>query len=93
MTEDNKYMDDQFKRASEDLKFPYQSSFWNEVESQLADDSLDSAFKSASEKVLFVPQMDLAENIDNAFHSNRLQQIWRLIIILLTGNNSKLIYH
>ena len=67
MIEDDKHMDDQFKRASEDLKFPYQSSFWSEVESQLADESLDSAFKSASEKVMFVPQMDLTESMDDAF--------------------------
>jgi len=67
MIEDDKYMDDQFKKASEDLKFPYQSSFWNVVEAQLADDSLDYAFKSASEKVMFVPQMDFTESLDDAF--------------------------
>jgi len=67
MIDEDKYMDDQFKKASEDLKFPYQGSFWDDVESKLADESLDSAFKSASEKAMFVPQMDLTESMDDAF--------------------------
>jgi hypothetical protein len=69
MMAEDQHMDDVFRKASNEVKFPYQAAFWKEVESQLADDSLDHAFKAAAVKVAAVPHFELPAdlNMDDAF--------------------------
>ncbi|MEX1001517.1 MAG: hypothetical protein WDZ35_05325 [Crocinitomicaceae bacterium] len=63
MTEENKHMDDAFKRMSEELnseqyKVPYNAMFWNEAKAKLEDEQLDNAFRKAAEKVTVVPGVE-----------------------------------
>ena len=60
-------MDDQFKRASKEIKFTYNSSFWNDVSAKLDDDSLDEAFVAAAGTPIIMPDLNVAESIDDAF--------------------------
>lgn len=75
MAEENKYMDDQFKKASEELKFPYQPSFWSEVESKLDDDSLDTAFIAAAGAPVLMPDMNITESISDAFLDDAFKSV------------------
>ncbi|MCG8574567.1 MAG: hypothetical protein MI810_06760 [Flavobacteriales bacterium] len=71
MSEENKYMDDSFKKMSEDFKVTYNSSYWAEMESQLNDEFLDDAFKTAAASSFVVPEIpdlgDISADLDNAF--------------------------
>ena len=67
MKANDQHMDDIFRKAAEEQQFPYKADFWNDVESQLNDDSLDVAFKAAAGYVMVMPDLNLAEAMDEAF--------------------------
>lgn len=48
MGEENKHMDDSFKKMSEDLNASYDSSFWQDAQANLENDALDEAFRNAA---------------------------------------------
>lgn len=60
-------MDDYFRKAAGEQHFSYKPEFWNDVEAQLNDDSLDTAFKIAAGHTVAMPDMDLTGAIDDAF--------------------------
>jgi len=62
MSEENKHMDDSFKRMSEEMKVSYNQEFWKEAEAKLADAKLDDAFRSAAmNTVASSPSFDSSE--------------------------------
>src|SRR5688572_22045239 len=67
MKADNQHMDDIFRKAAAEQQFPYRSDFWNEMQAQLNDDALDAAFLTAADTVVIMPEINLAEAMDDAF--------------------------
>lgn len=67
MAEENKHMNDAFKRMSEEISVSYNSSFWNEAKSKLDDASLDDAFKAAALNTVASPTFDTTESVDDLF--------------------------
>lgn len=67
MKADDQYMDDQFRKVAGEMKFPYRPEFWNEVESQLADDSMDAAFQKAATHVVALPSVSFSDDIADAY--------------------------
>lgn len=49
MSEENKYMDQSFRKMSEDFQSAYHKDFWKEMNRQLEDELMDDAFKTAAE--------------------------------------------
>lgn len=48
MSEEHKYMDESFKKMSEEYKATYNKSFWEDAKAQLENDALDNAFREAA---------------------------------------------
>jgi hypothetical protein len=67
MTEENKNMNDAFKKASEEMKVPYDASFWGAAESKLDDASLDDAFIAAAGTSFSAPSLESTESVDDLF--------------------------
>jgi hypothetical protein len=67
MKADDQHMDDIFRKAAEEQHFAYKPDFWNDVEGQLNDDSLDAAFQTAAQGFVMMPDLNLAEAMDDAF--------------------------
>lgn len=68
MAEENLHMDDAFKKMSEEIKAPYNNSFWDDASAKLDDASLDDAFRNAagaSENI--TPPLGVSESIDDGF--------------------------
>lgn len=63
----DQHMDAFFRKAAGEQQFPYKAEFWNDVEAQLNDASLDDAFKTAAGSVVVMPEMDLSEMMRDAF--------------------------
>lgn len=68
MSEANKYMDDSFRKMSEEFKASYDSSFWEQAKVQLENSSLDDAFRQAADNVSSFASADIAsESLADAF--------------------------
>lgn len=67
MTEENKHMDDAFKKASSEVKTPYSASFWDAAKAKLEDANLDDAFRAAAGAAISVPTFENTENVDDLF--------------------------
>ncbi|MBD3636057.1 MAG: hypothetical protein HUJ25_01845 [Crocinitomicaceae bacterium] len=70
MAEENKHMDDAFKRMGEEFKVKYNPEFWEDAKSKLDDASLDDAFKAAALNAAEVPALDptsVSESVDDMF--------------------------
>jgi len=67
MKAEDQHMDDIFRKAAQEQQFPYKADLWNDVESQLNDDFLDIAFKSAAGNSILMPDMNFGEAMDDAF--------------------------
>ena len=72
MAEENKYMDDAFKRLGEEMnarqyRVPYSPSFWEDAKSMLDDDNMDQAFRKAAESVTVLPDFTDQASIDDVF--------------------------
>jgi hypothetical protein len=60
-------MDEQFRKAAEESQFFYRTEFWNDVESQLADDSMDNAFRNAAGNLVVVPAFAFDDDMADAY--------------------------
>ncbi len=74
MKAEDQNMDEQFRKAAAESQFSYRAEFWTDVESQLADDSIDNAFRSAANNLVVAPTFsfdhDMADaHLDEAFSS------------------------
>ena len=70
MSDADKYMDDSFRKMSEEFKVSYDKSFWEEAKAKLENDSLDSAFRDAAAQfsAASIGGMELAsESLSDAF--------------------------
>lgn len=70
MSDANKYMDESFRKMSEEFKVSYDKSFWEEAKAKLENDSLDSAFREAAAQfsAASIGGMELAsESLSDAF--------------------------
>ena len=67
MAEENKHMDDAFKRLGEEFKVNYNPEFWNEAKSKLDDAMLDDAFKAAAANAVTTPSFEPTEGVDDMF--------------------------
>lgn len=67
MAEENKHMDDAFKRMSEEFKVSYNPAFWDEAAAKLDDALLDDAFKAAAAAVVESPSFEPTESVDDLF--------------------------
>ncbi|UKN03559.1 hypothetical protein K6119_08535 [Paracrocinitomix mangrovi] len=67
MAEENKHMDDAFKRMSEEFEVSYNPSFWDEAKAKLDDANLDDAFRAAANNAVAIPDFSQTEGIDDMF--------------------------
>jgi len=67
MSEENKHMDEAFRKASGETKAVYNSSFWTEVEAKLNDASLDDAFRAAALGAVASPSFVPTDAIEDMF--------------------------
>lgn len=67
MTEENKHMNEAFKKASDQVKMPYDASFWDAASAKLDDANLDDAFKAAAGVSFVAPVLESTENVDDLF--------------------------
>lgn len=74
MSEENKHMDDSFKKMSEELNASYDKSFWNDAKASLENEALDNAFRDAAAGVTSTAGMALAaESLGDAFMDDAFQ--------------------
>lgn len=74
MAEENKHMNDAFKRMSEELKVSYNPSFWDEAKSKLDDATLDDAFKAAALNTVVSPSFEPADSVDDMFMDSAFKE-------------------
>lgn len=67
MSEENKHMDDAFKKASGETKAVYNASFWKDAEAKLNDANLDDAFRAAALGAVAAPAFVPGEGIEDMF--------------------------
>lgn len=60
-------MDDLFRKAADSQHANYRTDFWKDMESQLADDALDTAFRNAASGNSFALPENLSESLNDAF--------------------------
>ncbi len=76
MAEENKYMDDSFKKMSQEFKASYDKSFWNEAAAKLDDASLDNAFKLAAETVVPLDEIKFdSADVSDAFMDDAFKDV------------------
>ncbi|MFT5819017.1 MAG: hypothetical protein ACI8ZM_000239 [Crocinitomix sp.] len=74
MSEENKHMDDSFKKMSEDLNASYDKSFWQDAQANLENDALDEAFRNAADQSGSTAGMALASaSLGDAFMDDAFQ--------------------
>ncbi len=75
MSEENKHMDDSFKKMSEDLNASYDKSFWQDAKAGLENDALDDAFRNAAAQAGTTAGLALAsESLGDAFMDDAFQE-------------------
>jgi hypothetical protein len=67
MSAEDLYMDDSFRKAAGEIKLSYNKSFWKDAEKHLDDSSLDAAFQNAASVSAFMPEMNIADTVSDAF--------------------------
>ncbi|MBL7897200.1 MAG: hypothetical protein JNJ99_01610, partial [Crocinitomicaceae bacterium] len=67
MSAEDLNMDNSFRKAAGELKFSYNKSFWNDAEKHLDDSSMDAAFQNAAAVSSFMPDLNIADTISDAF--------------------------
>jgi hypothetical protein len=67
MSEENKHMNEAFKKLNEDYKVKYDSAFWAEAAAKLDDASLDDAFRTAANSSVVTSIVDAPLEVDNIF--------------------------
>ncbi|MBK9191447.1 MAG: hypothetical protein IPM77_07985 [Crocinitomicaceae bacterium] len=67
MSAEDLNMDDGFRKAAGEIKFSYSKSFWKDAEKHLDDSSMDAAFLNAASVSAFMPDMNIADTISDAF--------------------------
>lgn len=75
MSEENKHMDDSFKKMGEDLNASYDKSFWQDAKASLENDALDDAFRNAAAQAGSTAGLALAsESLGDAFMDDAFQE-------------------
>ncbi|NOQ71568.1 MAG: hypothetical protein GQ574_06185 [Crocinitomix sp.] len=75
MSEENKHMDDSFKKMSEDLNASYDNSFWQDAQANLENDALDEAFRNAADQSGTTAGIALASaSLGDAFMDDAFQE-------------------
>ena len=67
MSEENKHMDDAFKKLNEGFKVNYSAAFWDEAAAKLDDANLDDAFRAAALSTVVSPEFNATQEVDNIF--------------------------
>lgn len=75
MSEENKYMDESFKKMSEEYKATYHKSFWEDAKAQLENDALDNAFREAAAQYVPASFVGLGtESLGDAFMDDAFRE-------------------
>jgi len=69
------YMDESFKKMSEDIRATYHASFWDDALAQLENDSLDDAFRNAAAQIpVFAELETVIGGLDDAFMDDAFRE-------------------
>ncbi len=75
MSEMEDYMDESFRKMSEDIQATYHASFWDDVAAQLENDSLDDAFRNAASIMpAFASFETVASGVEDAFMDDAFRE-------------------
>lgn len=75
MSEMDKYMDESFRKMSEDIRATYHTSFWDDALAQLENDSLDDAFRNAAAQIPVFTELENAlSGLDDAFMDDAFRE-------------------